>query len=139
MDIFSVSQTKKLYVPFYNSNIKAGFPSPADDFIDHHLDLNEHLIPHPEATFIVRVSGSSMIGAGIHSGDLLVVDRSLEAVDSCIIVAILDGEFTVKRIKIIGEKILLVPENKNYKVITVNKESNFQVWGVVTYVIHKTI
>lgn len=123
-------------IPIFISSIKAGFPSPADDFIENKLNLNEYLIEHPEATFFVRVSGDSMINAGIHSGDLLIVDRSLEAKNNDIVVAVIDGEFTVKRLKKVANKVYLYPENPRYKVITITAESDFLIWGVVKHVIH---
>ena len=117
--------------------VQAGFPSPADDFVEKSLDLNELLIEHPAATFFVRVQGTSMKDAHIHDGDVLIVDKSKEAVSGSIVVAVLNGEFTVKRIQMQGEAVLLVPENKKFAPIAVTREMDFQVWGVVTYVIHK--
>lgn len=124
-------------LPLFASSIKAGFPSSADDFIEKQLDLNELMVKHPAATFFVRVEGDSMINAGIQSGDILVVDRSLEPSHGKIVVALLNGEFTVKRININKSKIILEAENKAYSAIHVDAESDFQVWGVVTYVIHR--
>ena len=125
-------------LPSFLCGVAAGFPSPADDYMDKELDLNELVIKHPAATFYVRVEGHSMRDAGIHSGDILVVDRSLSPSSGKIIVAILNGEFTVKRL-IIEEHgtIVLRPENSNYPPIQVSPEADFQVWGVVTYVIHQ--
>lgn len=128
-----------LPLPIFIATVQAGFPSPAENYIDKTLDLNELLISHPAATFFVRVSGDSMRGAGIFSGDTLVVDRSLEPADNKIIVAIVSGEFTVKRLKIKEGRILLVPENPNYPILEIKEGCDFQVWGVVTYVIHKAI
>jgi len=105
--------TVSLKLPLFLSSVKAGFPSPADDFVETRLDLNEYLIDHPEATFFVRVSGDSMIRAGIHTGDILIVDRSLEPKNNDIVIAIIDGEFTVKRLKKYGDRVFLVPENPN--------------------------
>lgn len=122
--------------PLFTSCVEAGFPSPADDYIENNLDLNEYLVKHPSATFFVRVQGNSMQNAGIFSGDILIVDRSVSPAHRKIIVAILNGEFTVKRMLIEGKKIILSPENPSYPSIEVNPESEFQVWGVVTYVIH---
>lgn len=116
----------------------AGFPNPADDFVEGSLDLNDYLIKHPAATFFVRVAGMSMRGAGILPNDLLIVDRAVEPYDRAIVVAILDGEFTLKRLRKRAGRVELIPENKSYKPILVTEESDFQVWGVVTYVIHKT-
>ena len=123
-------------VPLYLTPVVAGFPSPAEDYIEGKLDLNKYLIKHPAATFFVRVSGDSMIGAGIHPGDILIVDRALEPADKKIVIAVINGELTVKRIRITGEKVTLVPENKNYEPIRVEEEMDFEIWGIVTNVIH---
>jgi len=123
-------------IPLFLQMISAGFPSPADDYIDKCLDLNEYLIKHPSATFFVRVEGDSMINAGIHHGDILIVDRSLEAAHKSIIVAVINGELTVKRMHTINDTLYLLPENDNFETITVREEMDFQVWGVVTHVIH---
>jgi len=136
-EIFQIKEGKKFSLPFFLANVPAGFPTPAEDYIDKTLDLNELLIAHPAATFFVRVAGDSMQGAGISSGDILIVDRALEAVNGKIVVAIINGEFTVKRIQFCPEKILLIPENLNYPILELSPESDFQVWGVVTYVIHQ--
>ncbi len=139
MKIYTYTKKKKLFLPLFTSTIKAGFPSPADDFVENKLDLNTYLIDHPTATFFVKVSGDSMINAGIFSGDILIVDKSLEAKDKNIIIAIINGEFTVKRFRKKGNDIYLVPENPNYKAMKIKETSNFEVWGVVTYVIHSCI
>ncbi len=118
------------------SPISAGFPSPAENYMDAAIDLNKELVKHPSATFFVRVEGDSMLGAGIHHGDTLIVDRSLEAQDRDIIIAVLDGEFTVKRLLLENKQILLQPENEKYEPIQVEESQQFLVWGVVTYVIH---
>ncbi len=117
--------------------VAAGFPSPASGYMEGRLDLNEHLIRHPAATFFVRASGDSMTGAGIFDGDILIVDRSLKAADSDIVVALLDGGFTVKRLRISSGRISLVPENPRHSPIEVHDESDLRIWGVVTYVVHK--
>ena len=116
--------------------VAAGFPSPAEDYIEAKLDLNQHLIRHPEATFFVRASGDSMIGAGIHSGDLLVVDRAIEPADGSVVIAVVNGELTVKRLCQNGERLLLLPENDEYYPVEINEHTEFQIWGVVTNVIH---
>ena len=134
---FSSDVDEESEIPFYASSVSAGFPSPADDYTELSLDLNKHLIKHPSATFYARVKGDSMINAGINDGDLLVVDRALEIYDNCIAVCIIDGEFTVKRLKKQKEKILLIPENEKYKPIEVSEFNDFEVWGIVAYVIHK--
>ena len=126
-----------LDIPFYQSNVPAGFPSPAEDFMDLDLNLQEYLVQHPSATFCVRVTGDSMQNAGICSGDVMVVDRALEPQNNTIVLAILDGEFTVKRIQKKGQELYLKPENSKFKPIQITEEMNFQVWGVVTHIIHK--
>ena len=123
-------------LPLFTVRVEAGFPSPAEDYIDCDLDLNEHLIQHPAATYFVRVSGSSMIGAGIHDGDLLIVDRSVEPRDGDVVIAALLGELTLKRIHKRGGKVMLIPDNDAYPTIEVDQEAEFQVWGVCRHVIH---
>jgi DNA polymerase V len=122
--------------PLFLASVSAGFPSPAEDYIEGRLDLNRHLIKHPAATFFVRVAGDSMIGAGIHPGDILVVDRALEPQHSNVVIAVIDGELTVKRISQRGGKIFLVPDNQAYEPLEILEEMEFEVWGVVTSVIH---
>jgi DNA polymerase V len=114
----------------------AGFPSPADDHIAQKLDLNSHLIKNPDATYFVRVYGDSMTGAGIRSGDILIVDRSLEPVDNRVVVACIGGELIVKRIRTVDGEIHLVSENEKYESIRVTPEMDFEIWGVVLHVIH---
>ncbi len=127
----------RVNISLFLSLIHAGFPSPADDYVDTVLDLNELVIRHPAATFFVRVKGESMENAAIYENDVLVVDRSIEAFDGAIVVAILDGEFTVKRLRKTHDALYLLPENPRYKPIKITDESDFQVWGVVTYIIHR--
>jgi len=127
----------KKKLPLYMARVPAGFPSPADDFIDKKLDLNEHMVKHPAATFFVKVQGNSMIGSGIHHGDVLVVDRALEAANRKIVVAVLNGELTVKRLRKSKDRLFLASENPDFKDIEVTPEMNFEVWGVVTNVIHQ--
>lgn len=136
-DIFIPEIFSVIPLPIFQENIPAGFPSPAEDYIENRLDLNELVIKHPASTFFVRVQGSSMEGSGIFSGDILVVDRSLEASNNKIIVAIVNGEFTVKRLMIGTEGVRLVPTNLAYPTIKIHSDTDFQVWGVVTYVIHR--
>ncbi|MFC1490527.1 LexA family protein [Candidatus Latescibacterota bacterium] len=123
-------------MPLFLVSVSAGFPSPAEDYLDGKLDLNEHLIKHRAATFFLRAAGDSMIGAGIHNGDIMIVDRSLDPADNNVVIAVLDGELTVKRIRKSAGEILLMPENKNYKPVRVTEEMNVSIWGVVTNVIH---
>jgi DNA polymerase V len=120
-----------------NQGVSAGFPSPALDFMQDRIDLNKALSENPLATFFVKVDGNSMIDAGINDKDVLVVDRSLSAADNCIAVCFIDGEFTVKRIKLEKDALWLMPENSNYKPIRVDENNQFQIWGIVTYVIKK--
>lgn len=122
-------------LPLYGG-ISAGFPSPADDYIEEQLNLDDLLIKNPSATFFIKVDGDSMIGAGIHSGDILIVDRSLEAHHNKVIVAIIDGEFTVKRLVKRQSVYYLEAANPRYAPIPISKHSDFLVWGVVTQVIH---
>ena len=136
VDIFKCETVVKTPLPLYLTPVKAGFPSPADDYLDKKLDLNEFLIKHPTATFFVKVKGDSMIKAGIHSGDILVVDRSLEPKDKKIVVAVVNGEFTVKRAQKKASKLYLVSENDNYQPIEIKEDTDFEVWGVVIHVIH---
>ena len=122
-------------IPLYNS-IAAGFPSPAEDHMDSSLDLNQHLIKHPSATFYVYARGDSMVLAGISDGDMLIVDRSLEATNDSIVVAIINGEFTVKSISKVNEHLYLMPHNTSYNPIEITEEMDFEIWGVVTHSIH---
>ena len=137
VEVFKYEGEKKIKIPVYVSKIKTGFPSPAEeDYTDKKLDLNEYLIKHEDATYFLRSRGNSMIGAGIHSGDILIVDRALEAKNNKVIIAALNGELTVKRIIIKKDRIFLETENPDYPTIEVTPETDFQVWGVVTSVIH---
>ena len=117
--------------------ISAGFPSPADDFKEVRISLDNELVTNKEATFYARVSGDSMIGAGLDDGDLLVIDRSLNPENGKIAVCLVDGEFTVKRIKKEKDKLYLIPENKKYKRIEIKEENELIIWGMVKYVIKK--
>jgi DNA polymerase V len=123
--------------PLFAHSVRAGFPSPADDYVAEALDLNEHLISHKEATFFLRAKGHSMTGAGIHDGDLLIVDRSLTASHRCVVIAVVDGEFTVKRLFKRGGKIRLTAENPDFAPIEFNEGQELQIWGVVTSVVHR--
>ncbi|HUU20476.1 MAG TPA: translesion error-prone DNA polymerase V autoproteolytic subunit [Sedimentisphaerales bacterium] len=134
--IYMPDLSTKYRQSLFEAVVSAGFPSPAADYEEDKLDLNRYLIKNPAATFFVRVTGYSMMGAGIYSGDLLVVDRSLEPRDKSVVIAVIDGELTVKRIRIGKKKITLEPENENYSVQQITEDTDFQVWGVVTNVIH---
>ena len=139
LEFYSAETTTELKIPLFESGVSAGFPSPADDYLDLPIDLNEFLIKHPAATFYVRVKGNSMEGAGIRNGDLLIVDRAEEPRNKSSVLGIIDGEFTVKRIKKKGSDLYLMPDNPEFKPIKINDNMDFQVWGVVTYVVHKPI
>ena len=126
----------KTALPLFSGKVAAGFPSPADDYIEKTLDLNELLVQRPAATFFVRAEGESMLGAGIHPNDILVVDRSLEPVTGKIIICALNGELTVKRLKSERDVIVLGAENPAYPDIVVQDGMDMVIWGVVTNVIH---
>ena len=135
LEIYSVLSEFKLELPVISAGISAGFPSPAMDFIDLTIDMNKHLIKHPSSTFYGRVKGVSMKDAGIHDGDLLVIDKSIRPSNDKIAVCYIDGDFTVKRIKIDNDCIWLIPENETYIPIKVTSENDFIIWGIVTHVI----
>ncbi len=134
--VYTPDLSTKYRQSLFQAGVSAGFPSPAADYEEDKLDLNKHLIKNPAATYFVRVTGDSMIGAGIHSGDLLVVDRSIEPTDRKVVIANVNGELTVKRIRIRKNKITLEPENTEFPTQQISPESEFEVWGVVTNVIH---
>ena len=136
LELYASDTITTLNMPYFENGVSAGFPSPAEDHMHSKIDLNNLLIENPSATYYVRVNGDSMLGAGILSGDLLIVDRSIEVTNNCIVVAHLDGEFTVKRIKKIKNKIFLQAENNNYKPIEITKEMDFELFGVVAHAIH---
>jgi len=126
---------KCLKIPLFSSNVEAGFASPADDFIEEYLDLNDLLVKREEATFFVRVSGRSMVDAGIQPDDILIVDRSLEAKHGKIVIAVIDGEVTVKQLYNRAGKVILKAQNPQYKDIPIN--GSLHIWGVVTSIIHQ--
>lgn len=132
-EVYNYCPTKSVLLPLYNNKVQAGFPSPAEDYMASKLDLNTYLIKHPSSTFFVRVTGDSMIGAGIKDNDLLVVDRSINATNNKVVVGVVNNEFTVKRLKYIKQEAYLVPENDNYQPIKLG-EGDY-IWGVVTSVI----
>lgn len=135
-DIFMVHPSS-IKLPFFSSKVAAGLPFAADENIDSYLDLNSHLISKPTTSFFVRVSGDSMILAGINDGDILIVDRSLEAKNGSIVIAVLNSELTVKRLRLEKDGCYLIPENAAYQPIEITCEMDFIVWGVVTSVIHQ--
>ena len=137
VELFAADAVSLLPLPLAFAAISAGFPSAALDFDDIKIDLNKELIRHPTSTFFGRVQGDSMRDAGIGDGDLLVIDKSLDATDGKVAVCFIDGEFTVKRIKIDGKKIWLMPANDAYPPIKIADTNDFRIWGVVTYSIKK--
>ncbi len=137
LDFYTPDFTTELKLPFAGSPVSAGFPSPAEDYIEMALDLNKELIKHPEATFYARVKGHSMIDAGIADGDLLVIDKALEPKDGDIAVCFIDGEFTLKRLALKEDGIYLMPANAEFKPIRITEENDFLVWGMLAYIIHK--
>lgn len=141
LEIFSSNTRSEQALPYADGGIKAGFPSPAQDCMQDSIDLNKELVRHPSTTFYARVSGDSMTNAGINDGDLLVIDRGIEPQDNDIVVAFIDGEFTLKRIEIdkSGQCLWLIPANEKYKPIKVNEDNDFIIWGVVTYSIKKQL
>mgnify|MGYP002713121002 CR=1 FL=1 len=126
-----------LGLPYFDGGVSAGFPSPADDFKEDRISLDRELVRDTEATFFARVNGDSMQGAGMDDGDLLVIDKSIEAYDGCIAVCFVDGEFTVKRVQKVKDRIVLMPENPKYRPIEISGENTLVIWGVVTYVVKK--
>lgn len=137
LKIITPESASHIDVPVASSGVSAGFPSPADDFLEPPLDLNRTLVRNPAATFFARVAGDSMQDDGIADGDLLVVDKSVEPYDGCVAVCFIDGEFTLKHLRLSGEKIILEPANKRYKPIEIGRDDDFAIWGVATYAIKK--
>ena len=129
-------KAESMGVTLFETRIAAGMPSPADDYTEDVLDLNKHLLCNPETTFYVRVSGDSMIDAGIHTGDLLIVDRSLRPQSGKVVIAVINGELTVKRLFKEHDRLFLMPENPSYSCLEITDDMDFMVWGVVTNVIH---
>jgi len=124
-------------ISLFEGSVPAGFPSPADDAMDLDLNLHDYLVRNPAQTFCVKAIGESMKDAGIQSGDVMLVDRAIEPENRSIVLAVIDSEFTVKRVNVSEKKLYLMPENENFTPIEITKEMDFKVWGVVTYVIHK--
>lgn len=136
-DVQQFIEKKAYLLPLYDCKVAAGFPSPADDNVSEQLNLNDYLVKHPAATFLVKVSGNSMINAGIYENDILIVDRSIPPSNGKIVIAAIDGQLTVKRLqKQKNGEFILMPENPEFEPIIVSKESESVIWGVVTNVIH---
>ena len=136
LQLYEASVEAELALPMIDGGISAGFPSPAQDYIDLKIDLNKELIANPSTTFYGRVRGVSMLDAGISNGDILIIDKSIEPKDGDTVVCFIDGEFTLKYIKTDGETVFLVPANEKFKPIQITEENIFCIWGVVTYSIH---
>jgi len=138
MELLSCKTLEPLSLPFADEGVQAGFPSPAQDFMEHALDFNRDMIKNPDATFYGRVKGDSMIDEGISSGDILVIDRSISAKDGLLAVCAIDGEFTLKRIQLKAGRVVLIPANDEFSPIVVEEDQEFIFWGAVIYVIKKT-
>jgi DNA polymerase V len=134
--IFKTDNYTKCRVPLFLNPVAAGFPAPTEDYIEGKIDLNRHLVKHPDSTFLVRVVGESMQDAGIHPRYLNVDDRSLEAISGKVVIAVVDGELTVKRLRKHRNKLWLMPENPNFQPIEIGENMELHIWGVVTNVIH---
>lgn len=135
LDFYKCDNDLKLKIPITQTSISAGFPSPADDFLDNAIDLNKELIKNPSSTFYARVNGESMQDMGINSGDLVVIDKSLEVQNGKIAVCYVDGDFTMKHIKIEKDCCWLIAANKKYKPLKITEDNNFIIWGIVIHVI----
>ena len=135
--IHKIDLASSLPLQYADEGIKAGFPSPAQDYMEQAIDLNKELIKHPASTFYGRVVGNSMIGEGIEEGDILIIDKSLELMDNDLAICFIDGEFTVKRVRLEPDAAWLVPSNPDFPLIKVTKNNDFIVWGIVTFTIKK--
>lgn len=136
-DVMKFVESRGYNFPLYGCAVQAGYPDVADDYVEKKVDLNELLVDNPSSTFLVRAVGESMINAGIYPGDILVVDRKIEAKHGKVVVAAIDGQLTVKRLCNNNQELFLMPENNDFKPIKIEKENNIFIWGVVTSVIHK--
>ena len=134
--IYPFNRTGERQRPLFACSVSAGFPSPADDYIEGKLDLNELMVANPAATFFVRVAGDSMVGAGIHHNDILVVDRSLAPISGKVVIAVINGELTVKRLLRKGKSVFLQAENPDYPDIQMSEESTCEIWGVAAFAVH---
>lgn len=135
LKLYSTDTLSSLELPFAEEGVRAGFPSPAQDYMENSIDLNRDLVRHPESTFYARVAGNSMIDADLNEGDILIIDKSLEAKSGDVAVCVVNGEFTVKTLDINEDRVVLQPANDEYQPIVITEADNFEVWGVVTYVI----
>jgi len=138
LDLFQSINKKQILTPIFLDSVSAGFPSPATDYMESKLDLNEYLIKHPAATFIVKAKGPSMTDAGILSGDLLIVDRSIDPKSNDIVIASIFGDLTVKKLQKKKKSLFLLSANSDYPSIEVKEEMECFIWGIVTYIIHES-
>ena len=136
LKIYNIDMHSELELPFADEGVRAGFPSPAQDYMENSIDLNRDLVKHPESTFYARVVGDSMVEAGVNEGDILVIDKSLDVRTGDMAVCVVNGEFTVKNIELLPDRVILHPANKAYPPLIITEADQFEVWGVVTYVIH---
>jgi len=139
VEIYKLKPEAKFKLPLLLSRSPAGFPSPADDYIEERIDLNKKLIRHPEATYLIRVMGDSMVGDRIEDGDFLIVDRALETGHNDIILGVVNGEFTVKRLIKKADRWYLVATNPKYPPFEITPEVDFEIWGKVTYIFHPAV
>ena len=137
IEILKPDSVESLNIKFSDTPVNAGFPSPAENHMESTMDLNRALVKNPSSTFYARVKGESMINDGVDDGDILVIDRSVEPYENCLAVCFLEGEFTLKRVRLEGDELLLVPANEKFKPIRVKKDNDFYVWGVVRYLIKR--
>lgn len=137
LELFSPEEKSAISVTLSEAPVHAGFPSPADGHLESKLDLNKALVKNPAATFFARVKGESMVGEGVDDGDILVIDKSVDPYENCLAVCYLEGEFTLKRVKVDGDNLLLIPANPKFKIIKVSKENDFYIWGIVRYLIKR--
>jgi DNA polymerase V len=139
LEIVDIEEIDSIELPLYASYVSAGFPSPADDYLEDRIDISKYLIQNPTSTFMMRVKGSSMQDANIHDGDLLVIDKALKPTDGLPVVCFLDGDFTVKTFRKINQKVYLYPANPAYSPIEITEEMDMRVWGVVVWILHKPV
>ena len=139
LQLYKADTHTALALPYIEQGINAGFPSPADDFLDISIDLNKELVQNKDATYFARVNGNSMIDAGINDGDLLIIDKSIKPSNGKAAVCFIDGEFTIKWLNITKDVIWLTPANKNFKPIKVTKDNDFLIFGIITYIIKKPL
>ncbi|WP_162427262.1 LexA family protein [Pontibacter pudoricolor] len=139
LEVLDFEVVEAITLPLFASYISAGFPSPADDYLEDKIDLGKYLVQSPKSTFMMRVRGDSMKDANINEGDLLVIDKDLDPVDGQSVVCFLDGSFTVKTFRKINNKLYLYPANPAYKPIEITEDMDMRVWGVVIWIIHKPV